>query len=319
MISSFYLELCIGFILMQAFFNASEISFISSHLLKLHHRKDRGDKRAEKVYQLLHQPEKFLITTLVGTNLCLVLSSGLITLIFMHLGMHDNQLFTTVLFTPLLVIFAELIPKNIGRHFREDLSCWVVEVIFFFRKLFTPIIYVIEFFLNIVVQAIVGKERKRSLFITKEELKLIVKELEDQGSIDKGEKEAIEDVFNFKKLLVKDVCVKLDKVIVLDHSATIEDIEKTVKKEGYTRYLIAKSKEIIGYLNIYDIFYQPKEDWHNFIRPLSKIEGDRKVYEIFLQLKNNKENIALVVERDKVFGIITIADLMKEIIGSIME
>ena len=314
-----YLTGCFVFIILQGFFAATEISVISSSTLKLRYRQERGEKNAGKVYQLFIQPERFLATTLVGINLSLVLSSSILTLLLIHLGLHKSNLWAMLIFTPLVVIFCELIPKNIGRHFKENFNCLTVNIFEFFANLLSPLVNSIETVSKFLINTFVGNVRKRSLFVTKEEIKYLIKEVEKAGGIDKGQKAAIEQVFEFSHVRVKDVRVKLNNLVALDYPDSYEKILETVKKHGFTRYPIFKEKEIIGYVNIYDLFSNPAGDWHSFIRPLAKVEYDQRLYETLIMLKRNKQNIVLVFKDEKPYGIITIQDLIREIITSIIK
>jgi len=314
-----YLTACIVFVILQGFFAASEISFISSSTLKLRHRKDKKDKPAAKVYELVQKPEKFLATTLVGTNISMVLSTSFLTFVLIRLGVSSSNMWITFAFTPFIVIFAELIPKNIGRFFREDFSCRVVGVIYFFGKLFLPIVSSISFVSRFSVKLFTRRARYRSPFVTKEEIKLLVKEIESQGGIDKGEKEAIDEIFEFRSDRIKDTCVGIKKVVSFDYADSWEAITGTVKKSGFTRYPVFKNKAIIGYINIYDLFYSSEGNWHKHIRPITKVGFNQKLQEIFTELQSRKESIALVLKGGRYYGVITIQDLIKEIITSIVK
>lgn len=322
--SYLYLSGCLIFVILQGFFAASEISFISSPTIKLRHRQNKGDKKAKKVYDFILNPERFLATTLIGTNISVVLSSSLITFFLINLGVRASNLWITFIFTPLVVIFAELIPKNIGRFFKEDFSCKAVGLISFFEKLFLPVVKSIELVSKLLVKVFVKKARHRSFFVTKEEIKLLVKEIEKEGGIDKGEKEAIEEVFEFRSDRIKDVCVRTKKIVAFDYADSYKTILATVKKHRFTRYPVfsasgGKNKEIIGYINIYDLFYQGAVCWQQFIRPIAKVGFNQKLHQIFTRLKSKRESIALVLKGKKVYGIITIQDIIREIITSIIK
>ncbi|MBU2437400.1 MAG: DUF21 domain-containing protein [Candidatus Omnitrophica bacterium] len=347
-----YLLGCMGFIALQGFFAASEISFISSSLLRLQHRQDRGEKNAQRARQLLLEPEKFLVTILAGTNLCVVLSSSLLTFYLVKLGVDNPNIWITFFFTPLVVIFAELIPKNLGRYFKEDFSCRVVGVIAFFEKLFFPMVKSIRIVNKFSIKVFIKKPKRDSFFVTKEEIKALVKEIEKEGGIDRGEKEAIEEVFELRSSKIKQACVGLRKIVALDYTDSYERILEVAKKNGFTRYpvfsastkgrrpafgmspegakgtslsysrrsaLERKTKEIAGYINIYDLFYNPQKDWHALIRPIIKVGLNQRLYEIFIRLKSKKESIALVVKGEKIYGIVTHQDLIREIITSIVK
>ena len=320
---------CLVFVILQGFFAASEISFISSSTIKLRHRQDKGDKKARKVYNFILNPERFLVTTLVGTNISVVLSSSLVTFFLINLNVRASNLWITLIFTPLVVIFAELIPKNIGRFFKEDFSCKAVGLISFFEKLFLPVVKSIELGSKFLVKVFVKKARRRSFFVTKEEIKSLVKEIEKEGGIDKGEKEAIEEVFEFRSDRIKDVCVRTKRIVAFDYTDSYKTILATVKKYRFTRYPVfsakggsasgGKNKEITGYINIYDLFYQGAVRWQQFIRPIAKVGFNQKLHQIFTRLKSRKESIALVLKGKKIYGIITIQDIIREIITSITK
>ncbi len=317
--SYLYLLGCLIFIILQGFFVASEISFISSPTIKLRHRQNKGDRKAKKVYEFILNPERFLVTTLVGTNISVVLSSSLITFFLINSGVRSSNLWITFIFAPLVVIFAELIPKNIGRFFKEDFSCKVVGLISFFEKLFLPLVKSVELASKFLVKIFVKKAKYRSFFVTKEEIKSLVEEIEKEGGIDKGEKEAIEEVFEFRSDKIKDVCVRTKRIVAFDYTDTYKTILATVKKHRFTRYPVFKNKDIVGYINIYDLFYQGAVRWQQSIRPIAKVGFNQKLHQIFTRLKSKKESIALVLKGEKIYGIITIQDIIHEIITSIIK
>ena len=315
-----YLLICIVCIVLQGFFASSEISFISSNALRLRHRQDKGDKEAGKVYEFIsNKPEKFLVTTLVGTNIFMVLSTCLLTFFLIKQGIPNGNLWITFIFTPIIVIFAELVPKDVGRVFREDFSCRVVGVISFFEKLFLPIVGSIEAVSKFLVKVFLKRTRLRSLFVTKEEIRSLVREIESQGGIDRGEKEAIEEVFEFRSDKVKDVCVGVRKMIAFDYSDSYQLILETVKKYKFTRYPVFRNKEVIGYVNIFDLFYGKGQDWQQCIRLMPKVGFNQKLHQVFTRLKSKKESIALVLKGKKIYGIITIQDIIRETITSIIK
>ncbi len=314
-----YLFGCLIFVIAQGFFAASEISFISSPTIKLRHRQDKGDKKAKKVYEFILNPERFLVIALIGTNVSVVLSTSLLTFFLINLGVEKSNLWITFIFTPIVVIFAELIPKNIGRFFKEDFSCRAVGLISFFEKLFLPVVKSIEVISKVLIKTFAKKARQRSFFVTKEEIKSLVGEIEKQGGIDKGEKEAIEEVFEFRSDRIKDVCVKDKKIIAFDYTDSYKTILNIVKRFRFTRYPVFKDRDIVGYVNIYDLFYQGGVNWQQFIRPIAKVDFNLNLHQIFTRLKSKKESIALVLKGKKIYGIITLQDIIRAIITSIIK
>jgi putative hemolysin len=304
----------------QGFFSSTEISVISSRLLKLHHRKDKGDKAAGKIYSFIVSPENFLATTLVGTNLSMVLSSSFITFVLIHYKVPDSNLWITFLFTPLVVIFSELVPKSIGRYFKDEYARRTIIIFGFFEKLFFPLVYAIGKISKLLVNLLLaGKVRKRSLFVTKEELRALVRETESAGGIDFGEKKAIDGIFDFKAKKIQPIYTRLAQTITINYRQTYEEILALAKEKEFTRFPIVRDNSIIGYINIFDLFYAPQEDWHLFVRPLMTVNAGEKLYDVFIKMRDSRNNIALVLDNTHACGIITLEDLVSEIITSIVK
>ena len=325
----FYLAGCFFFIILQSLFSGSEIAFISSSRLRLQHLIIRGDKKAKAAFELISNPEKFLATTLVGANISVVISASLATLFLIKLRLNNSNMWITFLFTPLVVIFAELVPKEIGRFYREKFSCAVSPLIKFFELVFYPVVLLTEGVSRYLVKLFIGKKRKRSPFVTREEIKSLLKGGESSGVLDRGQREAIEDIFDFKDTKVKDVLISLKRVIGLDYTDSRQDILEKARQYGFTRYPVfrakggsafgPKSKEIIGYVNIYDLFYKSADNWTNLIRSIMRVEESQKLYEVFTNSRIMRENIILVMRGKKALGIVTIEDIIREIITSIVK
>lgn len=312
----------IFFIGLQAFFVAAEIAYISSSLIKLKHRISKGDKKARVAYVILSNPATFLTTALIGINLSVVISTSILTYILLRFGIDNSQLWVTFLFTPIIVIFAELIPKNVGRIYREDFSSLTAPIFVVIRNIFYPFIFIVDKGIRRFLRLLWKEDTERTYFIAREELKSLLREVEKYGEIERGEKEAIEDIFSFRFRKIKDVCIPLNRVVGLDVSDDYKKIIHIIGSKRYTRYPVFSNKEIIGYINIFDIFYHEGEhglEWTNYIRPITKVNFTQRLYDVFKILRRNKRNIAVVMKGKKIFGIVTINDLIREIIVSISK
>ena len=309
---------CLFFIFLQGFFAGSEIAFISSSMLRLRHRQKK-DKRARIAYELLSNPERFFATALVGTNISVIVSSTLATYFLIDMGLRNSNIWITFLFTPLVVIFAELVPKNIGRYYKEEFSIKVGKLFKTFETIFYPLVFGIEKVSGFLIKLFLGKVKKRSFAVTREEIKALVAEVEKEGVLEKGEKEAIEDIFDFGETKLKDVCISLGRLAAVDYADTPENIFDRARKQGFTRYPVFRNKEIKGYINIFDFFYKENKDWHSLIRPITFLGSSQKLYEAFSLLKRKKESIAAVMKGRRILGIVTLEDLIREILTSIVK
>ncbi len=313
-----YLFGSLVFIVLQCVFVASEIAFISSSLIKVRSLRDKN-KNSQFAYRLMLKPERFLATALVGTNISVVVSTVLATSLLINLGVTHSNIWITCLYTPLIVIFAELVPKNVGRYYREELGIAIAQFYRVLEIILAPLVDIIEIVSLWLVRRIVGKTRKRSFFVRKEEIMVLIKEIEREGILERGEKEAIEDVFDFGETRLKEVCVLLPRITGIDYTDSRERILEIARDRGFTRYPVFRNKEIVGYLNIFDLFYEEEKDWHAHIRPITHVGSNQKLYGVFTTLKYKKENIAVVMKGRKALGIVTMEDLIGEILSSIAK
>lgn len=314
-----YIIISLIFFILSGFFSAAEIAFISSSRISLRHKKERKQKGAAKAYNYLLRPDRLLTTILIGVNLSNVLSASILTFLLIKLGIAKSNLWITFLFTPLVVVFADLVPKNVGRFYREDFSCKTVGLIKLFEILFFPLVKFTTFMNFLFKKTFLKKKNKTSFFVTKEEIRLLAEQIQKEGEIDFGERRAIEEVFEFRENKVKDFCLKRKKIVGFDYTDSEQVLLATIKKYNFDRYPVYKNKEIIGYINIYDLFYNPGENWRKLIRPITKIGISQKLYQTFSTLQKKKESIALVIKGNKTYGMITLQDLTREILTSIVE
>ncbi|MCF7869926.1 MAG: CNNM domain-containing protein [Candidatus Omnitrophica bacterium] len=314
-----YILTSLIFFVLSGFFSASEIGFISSSRISLQHKKERKQKGASRAYDYLLQPDKLLTTILIGVNLSNILSASFLTFILITLGVGKSNIWTTLLFTPLVVVFADLVPKNVGRIYKEDFSCKTVGLIRFFEILFYPLVK-LTIGINFLFKKVFLKGRKKtSFFVTKEEIRLLAEQIQKEGQIDFGERKAIEEVFEFRENKVKDFCLPRRKIVGFDYTDSNKYLLEKIKQYKFDRYPVYRNKKIIGYLNVYDLFYNPDQNWRELIRPITKIGVSQRLYQAFSTLQKKKENIALVIKGNKIYGMITLEDLTREILTSIVK
>ncbi|RKX56386.1 MAG: hypothetical protein DRP29_09655, partial [Thermodesulfobacteriota bacterium] len=171
-----YLLGTIFFLFLQGFFCASEIAFVSTDFLRLQKKKEK-DKKAYILEKILAIPERYFSTILVGTNLSMIISTTLITYFLIEVGIKNSNLWVTFLFTPLVVIFAELFPKNIARYYQEDLAIKIAHLFKFWEKLFYPLVVSVEKITSLFTGIFLKKKKKKPLFTVKEEIKALIAEV----------------------------------------------------------------------------------------------------------------------------------------------
>ena len=296
-------------IILAGFFSGSEMALISVNRVKLRHLAETGRQDAIKIIKLIKKPEHVLAMVLVGTNIAVVAASGLCT------GLVGKWR-SILIITPLMLIFAETIPKFLFRQRANELALRFAKPILFFYKLLYPVVYVILYLSG-------QKERPRkSPFVTREELKYLIREGEHSGAIEPRERSIIYSIFDFGAKKVKEITMPLKKVATIDGEADIMALEGIAKRTGYSRIPIYETRKdnIIGIANILDAAFveDTTQKVKQFARPCTFVSQDTPIDKVLLTLQSKKQPLAIVNDENRnSIGIVTIEDLVEEIVGEI--
>ncbi|MGE5280337.1 MAG: hemolysin family protein [Deltaproteobacteria bacterium] len=298
---------------MEAFFAGTETAFVSVNFLKLMHLIERRNKRALRVHDLIKKPDRLLATTLIGTNLAVVLSSSSAAALFFPLGPVYGPLVTTLVMTPVSFIFCELLPKTICRYRANRVVLGLAEPLMWSERLFLPLVNLFVFFANSVARVINPRGLKKNPFLTKDEIKSLIKDISREGILEPHEKEAIDKIFEMTLTKAVDIMIPLREVVSFDAQESLESLREKIRVHPYARFPVTEGKAFTGMVHVFDLFYAPDEDWHSHVRPLLRVEQDESLDQVFAKLQPQKERMAAVYKDGAVVGILTMEDLMEEI------
>ena len=310
-----YLFFIFAAVILAAFFSGSETAFTSIKFMKLVNLVEKQDKRALLVHRIISRPDKLLATTLIGTNVSVVLASALATDLFMRFNPSTASLMATILIVPLVLVFGEIIPKTICQNKSNQASMIVAPLLFFVQNMLRPIIAVVSAITNFLLELIGPRIVKKNPFLTKEEIKLIVRDVAKEGALEDYERQVIGRIFDFTLTKAADIMVGLNKVARLSHSQTKEEILRHAQNFGFTRFPVFDSGTLKGVLNIFDVFYNPEDNqWQKFIRPIRMVSFNDRLDVVFSVMQPNKETMVAVMKENKCVGILTMEDLIEEIV-----
>ncbi len=304
------------FILLSGLFSSLETAFICSEYLRVKRLKYQKPQIYEYLNKIFSNPEHFLSTILVGNNLCIVIISSLVTWMLIYAKIENVSFWVSLFLTPVIIVFAEMVPKSIGRTFQSRFLVYFVGAYKFLELILRPLVLFMEFVPFKVIKFFI---KKKKISLSKDDIKLLTETLHNQGKIKKLEKEAIEDVLGFSKDRVKDVYLPLKKVAGIDFVDNLNKIMVQAKEYGYTRYPVFKNKSVVGYLNIFDLFYREFNEWQELIRDIPKISINQRLDDVFFLLKKRRENFALVYKGRRPYGFVSMQDLMREITASLAK
>jgi len=318
----YYLTIIGIAILIEGFFSGAEIAIISLNRIRLRILAEANNKKAVLIHNMLSNPDRLLGTTLVGTNLAVVVASSFCTkLIYDTYGVNTEWL-TILIMSPLILIFGELVPKAIFSQRADRITFYLASLLKFFWYLLYPLVWMIAKFVNTILKGVIGPDAaKKSLFVTREEIKHLIRESESEGEIDPYERSIIYKIFDFGKKQTRDVMKGLDELAYLSDTDNISDLIRKAEQTSFSRFPIrAQTGGFLGLVNILDVVYEQDkaQGLTRFIRPLEEIGLNTDIDTALLRLQSKKQTLAIVKNPEGVtVGFFTMEDLLEELVGEI--
>lgn len=312
-------------LILQGLFSAAEMALVSANRLRIRHLCEAGSKRARLIQKMLAHPEKFLSTAMVGINVFLVLGATIAS----YLASRSLQLgargpfIATVVMLPLVLIFGEIVPKNLVRPRATRISLllsYPLRISFF---LLYPLIQVVAFISGGIIRLFGIERGETRIFSSVEDIRLLIKEGQQQGTLTEYERKMISRVFDFGENDVSDIMVPLIDVTVAPRSARVKDIVALIDRTGHTRIPIFQDRvdKIIGTVQVTDLITADGDDEiEPYIRSPYIVPESKPLEELLEELRNNDVNMAIVVdEYGGVAGIVTLENIIEEIVGEIRD
>lgn len=331
-------------ILLNAFFAATEIAVISLNPAKLRKQYEGGDKKAGRLLKMVEQPAGFLSTIQIGITLAGFLGSAfaaenfsdyLVSWIYDDLGFHGisigaldtlSVIVITIILSYFTLILGELVPKRIAMQKSMEvakISSGVVSAVAFVMK---PIVWFLSFSTNLVLRLLRLKTEAEDETVTEDEIRMMVDLGEEKGTIDAGEKEWIQNIFEFDDTSVCDAMTRLPDVEMFSVDTSPEEITEIIRKTGLSRFPVYGEdvNDILGILNAREFLLnqtgkQPKP-LRELLRPAYFVPETIHADDLFRDMQQKKVHIAVVIdEYGEMSGIITVEDLLEEIVGNIYD
>jgi CBS domain containing-hemolysin-like protein len=325
-LSSFLLLLFL--ILLSAFFSSAETSFIS--LGKYHYRKllEADKKKGEKLSFWFENPEKILITTLVGNNFVNIMASVMAASISYNYFHKIVPSLIAGIMAFVILIFGEIIPKSIAKKHSEKVALLSSYPLKIFSIIFYPFVKLLLFISNLFLMIFGEKIETIIPVLTEEDVKAMITAGEEEGVIEKEEKEMIHSIFELGDKMVKEIMTPRVNIIATEENTPIEEIVKIISSHGYSRIPVYRENidKIIGIVYIKDIISrQTTENWQNLkakdiMRNVYFVPETKRIIELLRELQMLKLQMAIVIdEYGGTAGLVTMEDLIEEIVGEISD
>lgn len=316
--------LLIFLLIASAFFSGAETALTSINKVRIRNMADEGNSRAKIVWNLIENPSKLLGTILVGNNVVNIAASALATSLAIERFGNTGVGYATGVMTLLVLIFGEITPKSLATENPESVSLKIAPMVLFLQKILSPIVFVL-LQITKLFSKIFGKNREEMPSITENELKTMIDVSQEEGVLEGDEKEMLVNVFDFKDSPLNKIMTPRTDMIAIEIDSTFEEVVEIYKEYGYSRYPIYRENrdDIVGIFSIKDIaLLDGNEDFHlnKFLRKPVYLFETQRATTAFEELRTKKITMGIVIdEYGGTSGIITIEDLIEEIVGDIED
>ena len=338
---AFQLIFLVILILLNAYFAATEIAFISLNDAKIEKKAKEGNKKAKQIQKMLKNPSKFLATIQIGITLAGFLSSAfasdafagmlapklneLMPFISINVWQNISIVIITIILSFFTLVFGELVPKRLAMKYYEKISYATIGVIKAISVITAPFVKLLTWATNIVSK-IFGVGEQEEEIVTEEEIKMMVDQGEEKGSIEENEKELINNVFEFNDIVASEIMTHRTDMYAIEIEQDLYEILDEIDEYKYSRIPVYRDSidNIEGILFLKDILksvsMRKKIKIADIIREAYFVPETKPIDEIFKELQANKMQMAIVVdEYGGTAGVLTMEDILEELVGNIFD
>ena len=333
-------------IFLNAFFAATEIAVISLNGAKLRKEAEEGNKKSARLLKMVEEPSGFLSTIQIGITLAGFLGSAfaadnfsgyLVNWVYDDLGyrgMSQETLNTisviviTIILSYVTLILGELVPKRIAMQKPYEIAKFTSGVVSAVATVMKPVIIFLSLSTNAVLKLLRMKTETEEESVTEEELKMMIELGGKKGVLDKDESDWIKNVFEFDDITVEEVMTQRSDMVTVDLDDDEEKILETIRESKCSRIPVYDREkdedDIVGILHAKDYLLAGDDEREKGIEPLMRqayfVSENMKASELFKKMQLNNMHMAIVVdEYGSINGLVTMEDLLEEIVGSIYD
>ncbi len=328
-------------ILLNAYFAATEIAFISLNDAKIEKMAKEGNKKAKQIVKMLKNPSKFLATIQIGITFAGFLSSAfasdtfadilspmlnkVLPMLSVDVWRGISIVIITIILSFFTLVFGELVPKRLAMKYYEKISFATIGVIKIISTVTAPFVKLLTASTNLVSK-IFGVSENEEQAVTEEEIKMMIDEGEEKGTINEEEKEMINNVFEFNDTTAVEVMTHRTDIFAIDIDEDIYKLLDKIDEYKYSRIPVYDETidNIKGILFVKDILKslsgKKQIKIKNIIRDAYFVPESKPINEIFKELQKNKKQMAIVVdEYGGTSGLVTMEDILEELVGNIFD
>lgn len=310
-------------IFLSSFFSSAETALSTVNRVRMRALEEEGSKRAARVNRILENYSKMLSAILIGNNIVNLSASSLTTILAARISLPVG--IATGILTMVVLLYGEIVPKTWAMISSEKISLAYGGIIYGLMTLLTPVIYLVDKLSNGMLRMLRIDPNKKITTMTEAELRTYVDVSHEDGVIENEEREMIYNVFDFSDALAKDIMIPRINMVTVDIDASYEKVMGIFRESMYTRLPVYQDDKdnIVGLINIKDFIL--KNDREHFragdiLRDAHYTYEFKRVADLLIEIREKTTNVIFVLnEYGATVGMITLEDLLEEIVGDIRD
>jgi Mg2+/Co2+ transporter CorB len=325
------LAVVVVLLLMSAFFSGSETALTAASRARMHALESEGDESAKRVNVLLERPERLISTILLGNNLVNIMASALTTSLLISLFGEVGVFYATVLMTVIVVVFSEVLPKTYAIAYADKIALAVAPVMRILVIVLRPAVFFIELLVNLILKLTPSKaDDAANILAAHDEIRGTIDLQAKEGTVLKHDADMLGGILDLRDLQVADIMIHRTKMETLEADSDPQDIIDEILKSQYTRMPLWRDEpeNIVAVLHTKDLLTAlgrvgwdvAKLDINSFAQEPWFVPDTTSLKTQLNQFLKRKAQMALVVdEYGEVQGLITLEDILEEIVGQIAD
>ena len=312
-------------VLLSGFFSSAETSMTTVNRIRIQTLVEQGNKRAAILEKVISDSGKMLSTILIGNNIVNMAASSLTTTLTIQLFGNVYVGLATGFMTLVILLFGEITPKTLASIHAEKLALSYARIIYLLMVILTPVVYLIgKLSSGVMFLLRVDPDAKHNA-MTEHELRTIVNVSQEEGVIEREEKQMIYNVFDFGDSSAKDVMIPRIDMTFVDINSTYEELIAIFKEDMHTRFPVYEDNtdNIVGIINVKDLLLYPKDkifSIQEILREPYFTYEHKATADLMIEMRKASVNLAIVLdEYGSTAGLVTLEELLEEIVGEIRD
>jgi len=305
---------------LSSWFSGMEIAMFSLSSAKVKDLVLRKKKNAHLLQRLLSNKHRLLVIVLLGNNLVNIGAASLATVAAVNIFGNLGAGIATGAMTILILIFGEMYPKAYFQLNAAKIALFFAPVIYTLQIILYPIVFILEKLLALLTG---GKSMEK---VSEREVKALSRLAVEAGTIDFEEHEMIMNVLEFNDKEVREIITPRYRMKILNDEADVDQVAYFMGQSGFSRYPVYHNQKdnIIGYVHVIDIMKvlnsdNREKELEHFVQPIIKLKPNEKINSVFNKMIRTERHMAVVYRKDELLGLVTMEDILEEIVGEIRD